>query len=1010
MHLHHVPAGRQRHVHLVVQQLHRCLQRRCCQHGRRCHGVCRLHDRARLALASIPRRRCCVWPCPASPGRHYPRVTGSVYVQNNEHLNTLDFLRGIEEATSVVVSGNTEIVETSLGSLNPSVPVVMSGNPLLCAGPCSVAALLVHQSFFGNFSKTALHDASATQGAAAVIGQLVGNATNASKPLEVAFALSPTNQSVLVVTLTTRSDASLEAMQALVSLLGQGTAIMDALAGLTEDSGASLVALGGPRRELDGSITVTVRAAALGTHVRWHSAASFPRYLVSLTDITSAGTAVTTTSKLISGAQQTVLRCCTDTHLDACIPAGRITEISVSGVGGDEWAVGRARVQVGLLKASRVLANATGQDGFVVSWSQPAQGLGQEVGYVVNVYPLTRCAGNNRGETYDHNGRVYCRGAGERLVPSQTQGHWQVTHGQPLGITVGGEAGCPWLVSSSGASEHCIAPWSAFLVEANPLATSTSTSCRVPASTVVVTDEAVPATAITFDTNPVVNTTSHSADLLFLEPTEPNGELIAVVCRITNSHTGEVTYVRVEPTRTSSTGLIHSFTASVSGLQPFSTYSMSLCGQTTAGPGPCSTPTAVTTDEDIGAMAPPRWVTAGGAKVVRWDLIDPAPGLVLWYELRSSQDFRLYLGRGFEYMLAPALNDIVTSMSVRVATRAGVGPWSPTAQRHASSASAASPWTLSLIGICLLSVALVAGTFLLARRKRFSTKATELWEAVDEWQLEPAWLEKTSRLGAGAFGEVFAGRFKHRKDAKWQCCAIKCCRPKSRRKDKDNLLREMALMTKFCSIYHPNIVQLLGVVTQSEPLQLVIEYCALGDAKELLRKYRPSRPTDPSRLSLALRMSLCAEIADGMQFLSSQGCVHRDLSARNILVNAKLIAKVADFGLSTAVATMNDYYNGDKQQHVPVRWMGPEIISGGKFTVQSDVFSFGVVMWEFMTFALLPFGEILDNAVVARLVVFGKRLNTPPCPEHFAVLMEQCFLTEPTKRPTFYELASSCGP
>eukprot|EP00051_Salpingoeca_urceolata_P025602 m.462695 g.462695 ORF g.462695 m.462695 type:complete len:316 (+) comp20351_c1_seq11:59-1006(+) len=223
--------------------------------------------------------------------------------------------------------------------------------------------------------------------------------------------------------------------------------------------------------------------------------------------------------------------------------------------------------------------------------------------------------------------------------------------------------------------------------------------------------------------------------------------------------------------------------------QPFSTYSMSLCGQTTAGPGPCSTPTAVTTDEDIGAMAPPRWVTAGGAKVVRWDLIDPAPGLVLWYELRSSQDFRLYLGRGFEYMLAPALNDIVTSMSVRVATRAGVGPWSPTAQRHASSASAASPWTLSLIGICLLSVALVAGTFLLARRKRFSTKATELWEAVDEWQLEPAWLEKTSRLGAGAFGEVFAGRFKHRKDAKWQCCAIKCCRPKSRRTDKENLIR-----------------------------------------------------------------------------------------------------------------------------------------------------------------------------------------------------------------------------
>eukprot|EP00051_Salpingoeca_urceolata_P025905 m.472057 g.472057 ORF g.472057 m.472057 type:complete len:1128 (-) comp20381_c0_seq2:136-3519(-) len=927
------------------------------------------------------------------------RVLGTVYVQNNEHLITLDFLRSLETSESVVVSGNAELISAELASLGPAVPVALSGNPTLCNGMCG-AQVLVQQRFFGHFDSPL--DLQASASAAAHLGQLLGNATNASSPLPIELELSPTNQSVLIATVVTTSN-SLPVLKALQSLLEHDTTLTDALALVTVDHGNVLTALGVPFRELDTSITVTARVAPRATRVRWQSLTVFQNFQVSVMDVTTVTARSTVASKLVIGQHAVTLRCCTDTHLDFCIRPNSITEVSVRGVGGDAFAVGRARVHVGLLQASSVSVNATGRDGFEVSWSGPVQGQEEVVGYVVNLYPLTRCAGS-QGETHNHDGRVYCAGAGERIVPSATVGHWFVGRDEPLGVHVGGSAGCPWLVSSGGATEHCIAPWSAFLVEINPQATATSTSCRVASRAIVVTDAGAPAQAVVVDNASDPVTTDGSVLLTFDEPTSPNGNLVAVIARVTNVDTGETEQMSVQPSVTSNQGIVHRYNAEISGLQPFTTYTVSLCGQTRGGTGPCSLPAQFTTQPSTAVMPPPVWHMVGATHVVSWSAPDPLPGIVLWYELRSTQGFRLYLGLGDEYVLHSALVSVVTSVRIRVATVAGVGPWSPDAVRQDAATSFSVP-IAHIVAACILAVATVLGAGLVVLRRRAEARTALLLAHADHWEIDPALVVRKAKLGSGAFGEVVLGVLQSSKGSKTTKCAIKCCRPRAKQKDQEDLLREIAIMKRFCGIYHENVVQLLGVVTVSQPVQLVIEYCALGDAKTLLRRHRPARPGAPSLMNMHIRIKLCADVAEGMHFLSSQGCVHRDLSARNILVDGDCTGKVADFGFSRAITGMNEYYKRDQQQHMPVRWMGPEVLSGGNFTVQSDVFSFGVVMWEFMTFALLPYREILDNAAVARLVMWGGRLETPECPRQFAAIMHECFRPDQDQRPRFYGMA-----
>lgn len=149
---------------------------------------------------------------------------------------------------------------------------------------------------------------------------------------------------------------------------------------------------------------------------------------------------------------------------------------------------------------------------------------------------------------------------------------------------------------------------------------------------------------------------------------------------------------------------------------------------------------------------------------------------------------------------------------------------------------------------------------------------------------------------------------------------------------------------------HPNVVQLVGVALQQEPFLIITELCPHGDLLTYVRKHQ-------MRITLAQQISLCADVAAGMAFLASKGFIHRDLSARNCLVGEvdsdsgnRKVAKVADFGLSREVSSSNDYYRKLGSAVLPVRWMAPESLSTGKFDAASDVWSFGVLVFEVFSF------------------------------------------------------------
>lgn len=263
-------------------------------------------------------------------------------------------------------------------------------------------------------------------------------------------------------------------------------------------------------------------------------------------------------------------------------------------------------------------------------------------------------------------------------------------------------------------------------------------------------------------------------------------------------------------------------------------------------------------------------------------------------------------------------------------------------------------------------------------------------------------------LGEGAFGKVYRGELVMPQGAVIPI-AIKTLKEDATSKTRNDFQREADLMT---DLQHPNIVCLLGVCFRDEPLSMLFEFMSEGDLHEFLISHSPrsdipqNHPTGghgKKVLDLNDFLHISTQIAAGMEYLSSHHYVHRDLAARNCLVGDHLTVKISDFGLSRDIYA-SDYYRVQSKSLLPVRWMPPESILYGKFTSESDIWSFGVVLWEVFSFGHQPYYGYSNQEVID--MIRSRHLLPCPedCPPHIYSLMVETWHELPNKRPSFAEL------
>ncbi|XP_075059777.1 ephrin type-A receptor 5 isoform X3 [Mixophyes fleayi] len=250
-------------------------------------------------------------------------------------------------------------------------------------------------------------------------------------------------------------------------------------------------------------------------------------------------------------------------------------------------------------------------------------------------------------------------------------------------------------------------------------------------------------------------------------------------------------------------------------------------------------------------------------------------------------------------------------------------------------------------------------------------------------------------IGAGEFGEVCSGRIKLPGKREFPV-AIKTLKVGYTDKQRRDFLGEASIMGQFD---HPNIIHLEGVVTKSKPVMIVTEYMENGSLDTFLKK-------NDGQFTVIQLVGMLRGIASGMKYLSDMGYVHRDLAARNILINSNLVCKVSDFGLSRVLEDDPEAAYTTRGGKIPIRWTAPEAIAFRKFTSASDVWSYGIVMWEVMSYGERPYWEMTNQDVI-KAVEEGYRLPSPmDCPAALYQLMLECWQKDRNSRPKFEEIVS----
>nr|XP_032814595.1 tyrosine-protein kinase ABL1-like isoform X2 [Petromyzon marinus] len=257
----------------------------------------------------------------------------------------------------------------------------------------------------------------------------------------------------------------------------------------------------------------------------------------------------------------------------------------------------------------------------------------------------------------------------------------------------------------------------------------------------------------------------------------------------------------------------------------------------------------------------------------------------------------------------------------------------------------------------------------------------------DRWEIERTDITMKHKLGGGQYGEVYEGLWKKYS----RTVAVKTLKEDTM--EVEEFLKEAAMMKE---IKHPNLVQLLGVCTREPPFYIVTEFMTHGNLLDYLRE------CNRDEVTAVVLLHMATQISSAMEYLEKKNFIHRDLAARNCLVAESHMVKVADFGLSRLMT--GDTYTARAGAKFPIKWTAPESLAYNKFSIKSDVWAFGVLLWEIATYGMSPYPGVDLSQVYERLER-GYRMEQPEgCPPRVYQLMQACWQWNAADRPSFAEI------
>ncbi|XP_072923164.1 macrophage colony-stimulating factor 1 receptor-like [Hemitrygon akajei] len=324
----------------------------------------------------------------------------------------------------------------------------------------------------------------------------------------------------------------------------------------------------------------------------------------------------------------------------------------------------------------------------------------------------------------------------------------------------------------------------------------------------------------------------------------------------------------------------------------------------------------------------------------------------------------------------------------------------------------------------------------------------------EKWEFPREKLRLGKVLGAGAFGKVVeATAFGLGQKHEATKVAVKMLKPSAHSTEREALISELKILSHLGQ--HSNVVNLLGACTLRGPVLVITEYCCYGDLLNFLKQkgqslaysdcenhyknvsqlkgglrsgnHLPRRmrigstapiisqsehqdsEEDEEQLNLDDLLRFSHQVATGMEFLSSRNCIHRDLAARNVLLSDDRVAKICDFGLARDIVNDSNYVVKGNAR-LPVKWMAPESIFDCVYTVQSDVWSYGILLWEIFSLGLSPYPGVPVDSTFYKLIRSGFQMGRPvTAPPELYDIMTQCWRLEATERPSFSQIVRLIG-